>query len=72
MHPEGSPEEREPRLARRSPFAPEAKLCPRCLSPLTNVTGDLLGFIPAEYRCSKCSYQGPVYVVDDKASEETC
>jgi hypothetical protein len=63
---EGSPEEREPRLARRSPFAPEPKLCPRCLSPLSDVTGDLLGFIPSEYHCRKCGYQGPVYVVDDK------
>ena len=71
MHPEGAPEDREPRLARRSPFAPEAKLCPRCLSPLKNVTGDLLGFIPPEYHCDKCGYQGTVYVTGDKEARET-
>ena len=64
MHPESGPE-REPRLARRSPFVPEAKLCPRCLSPMNNTTGDLLGIVPAEYTCPKCGYRGPVFFVND-------
>ena len=66
MHPQGGPEEREPKLARRSPFAPEVKLCPKCLSPVKSVTRDLMGFVPTEYYCPKCGYSGMVYVVKDK------
>lgn len=66
MRPEGGHEEREPRLARRSPFVAESKLCPKCLSPVKALSGDLVGFAPSSYVCSKCGYSGPVYVVRDK------
>jgi transposase len=69
VRPEGGAEEREARLARRSPFAPESKLCPRCLSPLRSMNRDLIGFVPAEYYCPRCGYTGTVYVVRDKGSE---
>ncbi|MDG6988507.1 MAG: hypothetical protein JRN21_04190 [Nitrososphaerota archaeon] len=55
-------DEREPVLARRSPFSPATKLCPRCLSPLATSNKDLLGIIPAEYYCRKCKYSGSVYL----------
>ena len=66
MEDQGAPADKEPRLARRSPFAPEAKLCPKCLSPVRSLTNDLMGFVPAEYYCEKCGYSGMVYVVKDK------
>ena len=66
MHPQRDPDDREhdrePVLARRSPFAPEAKLCPRCLAPLTTTNKDLWGFVPAEYYCQQCGYSGPVFL----------
>ena len=67
VQPHNEPEEREPRLARRSPFAPAAKLCPRCLNPLTprNKLGGWL--IPQDYYCTKCGYSGTVFV--EKESE---
>ena len=62
MQPEGEPEDREPRLARRSPFAPVSKLCPRCLNPLTarNKLGGWL--VPQDYYCTKCGYSGTVFI----------
>ena len=63
---QGDTDKREPRLARRSPFSPEVKLCPKCLSPVKSVNKDLVGFVPAEYYCQKCGYSGMVYVVKDK------
>ena len=66
METEGGPDAREAKLARRSPFAPEVKLCPKCLSPVRSVNSDLIGFVPAEYYCQKCGYSGMVYVVKDK------
>jgi uncharacterized protein with PIN domain len=63
---QGEPGEREAKLARRSPFAPEPKLCPRCLSPVRAVNSDLVGFVPSEYYCPKCGYSGTVYVVKEK------
>jgi hypothetical protein len=63
---QGGAEDREPKLARRSPFVPEVKLCPKCLSPVRSVTSDLMGFVPPEYYCTKCGYSGMVYVVKDK------
>lgn len=63
---EGEPSEREPKLARRSPFVPEVKLCPKCLSPVRSMNSDLMGFVPSEYYCPKCGYSGMVYVVKDK------
>ena len=56
------PDDREPVLARRSPFAPAAKLCPKCLSPLVSYNKDMVGIIPAEYYCPKCGYSGSVYL----------
>ncbi len=62
MQPPGEPEEREPRLARRSPFAFSAKLCPSCLSPL-KVTNELSGWMtPLSFYCEKCGYSGTVFV----------
>ena len=51
-----------PRLARRSPLRPAAKLCPRCLSPLVprNKLGGWL--VPQDYYCNKCGYSGTVFV----------
>lgn len=66
MQPQAGSDEREPKLARRSPFAPEVKLCPKCLSPLKSVNRDLIGIVPAEYYCPRCGYSGMVYVVKDK------
>jgi phage-related protein len=65
----GEGADREPKLARRSPFAPAAKLCPKCLGPLRSMNKDLMGFIPAEYYCERCGYSGPVYFEKDKDAE---
>lgn len=65
----GGPDEREPKLARRSPFVPEAKLCPKCLKPLKVVNGDLMGFIPPSYYCPSCGYVGSVYLAKEPSSE---
>lgn len=62
---EGVPDEREPRLARRSPFAPVTKLCPRCLNPLKEVTRTLAGVVPLNYYCSNCGYTGSVFFEKD-------
>jgi hypothetical protein len=70
VDPQGEPEEREPKLARRSPFVAEVKLCPKCLTPVKSFTADLMGFVPAEYYCPKCGYSGMVYVVKDKDETE--
>ena len=66
VQPEDEPENREPRLARRSPFALAKKLCPKCLSPL-EVGGRLGGWlIPMSYYCPKCGYSGVVFVEPEK------
>ena len=62
MHPSEDREERGPRLARRSPFAPVTKLCPNCLSPLKVLNRGMTGWIPLEYYCAKCGYSGSVYL----------
>lgn len=67
MPAESGPGDRVPRLARRSPFAPATKLCPRCLSPLKTVLG-LPGMTPPSYLCPKCGYAGTVYL--ERESEE--
>ena len=62
---ESEPEDRAPRLARRSPFSPSAKLCPRCLTPLApiqNPIGELWGIMPTNYECPKCGYAGTVFL----------
>lgn len=62
MQPQGERKEKEPRLARRSPFAPVTKLCPRCLSPLRELNRVMTGWIPMDYYCSKCGYSGTVFI----------
>ena len=71
MHPQEAPGEREPRLARRSPFVPEAKLCPRCLKPLKVFNRDLMGFVPSEYSCPSCGYVGSVYLTKEPEGTDT-
>lgn len=67
MQPEDQRGEREPTLARRSPFAPATKLCPKCLSPIRG-TGGIGGWlVPMSYYCPKCGYSGTVFV--EKESE---
>ncbi len=61
MQPQGERGEREMRLARRSPFAPATKLCPRCLSPLKELNRAMTGWIPMDYYCAKCGYSGTVF-----------
>jgi hypothetical protein len=59
---QGDPGEREPRLARRSPFVLSTKLCPKCLAPLSSAN-ELGGWlVPMNYYCSKCGYSGTVYL----------
>lgn len=65
MGPGEEPDGGGPRLARRSPFAPEAKLCPRCLKQLKVVNRDLMGFVPPEYYCPSCGYSGVVYLSEE-------
>jgi uncharacterized protein with PIN domain len=69
MQDQGEPEEREPRLARRSPFSPVAKLCPKCLSPLNELNRAMAGWIPMEYYCPKCGYSGIVYIEKEPAPD---
>ena len=69
MQSQGGPDEREPKLARRSPFAPAAKLCPRCLSPLKELNRAMAGWIPMEYYCTNCGYSGMVYVEKEPDSD---
>ena len=70
MQPQDDPSEREPRLARRSPFEPARKLCPKCLSPLRG-TGGLGGWlIPMSYYCPKCGYSGTVFVEKEAGQEQ--
>ncbi|MDG6919988.1 MAG: hypothetical protein JRN59_00475 [Nitrososphaerota archaeon] len=70
MQPQREPDDREPVLARRSPFEPDIKLCPRCLTPLTQSNKDLWGFVPAEYLCPKCGYSGSVYLEKEPDAEK--
>jgi hypothetical protein len=69
VQPQGEPEEREPRLARRSPFALETKLCPKCLGPLKTQMG-LPGILPSSYYCPKCGYSGIVYIAKEPSSDK--
>ena len=63
-------EEKQPRLARRSPFVHVSKLCPRCLSPLS-AEGKLGGWlIPQTYYCAKCGYSGTVFLEKDPSDQE--
>lgn len=67
VQPQGEPEGKEPKLARRSPFVLATRLCPRCLNPLTprNELGGWL--VPQDYFCSKCGYSGTVFVEKESA-----
>ena len=69
MGPENEAGDREPRLARRSPFVLSTKLCPRCLAPLTprNKLGGWL--VPQDYYCEKCGYAGTVYLEKEPDTE---
>ena len=69
VQPETGPGDREPRLARRSPFALSVKLCPRCLNPLEAKMLSLAGYLPMEYQCPKCGYYGTMYLEKDPDSE---
>ena len=70
VHPEDEPPKREPRLARRSPFTPAQKLCPKCLAPLKG-SGGLGGWlIPMNYYCPRCGYSGTVFIEKDNEGDE--
>lgn len=71
MNPEPDPDDREPTLVRRSPFALSVKLCPRCLSPLTSMNKDLMGFVPQEYFCPKCGYSGSVFLEKEREPDKS-
>ncbi|HME18370.1 MAG TPA: hypothetical protein VKF15_01385 [Nitrososphaerales archaeon] len=65
MRPDTDSDEDLPGLTRKSPFAPTAKLCPRCLKPLQR--GSKLGgwLVPQDYVCPNCGYRGTVYLEKD-------
>ena len=70
MQPHDDLADRAPILARRSPFAPAKKLCPRCLSPL-QARGGLGGWlVPMSYYCQKCGYSGTVFLEQEESREE--
>jgi len=70
VRPQDQPEDAEPRLARRSPFALSRKLCPKCLSPLQGGGGLGGWLIPMNYYCTKCGYSGTVYVEQEQQPEK--
>jgi len=70
LQPEDDPSEREPKLARRSPFAPATKLCPKCLAPLKRLNGLGGWLIPQDYFCPKCGYTGTVFVEKESDSDK--
>lgn len=59
-----------PRLVRRNPSKPVAKLCPNCLARLTK--GSALGgwLVPQDYYCQKCGYKGYAYLEDRREEDE--
>jgi hypothetical protein len=59
-----------PRIVRRNPAKPVAKLCINCLSPLEK--GSQLGgwLVPQDYYCRKCGYKGYVYLEDRRTEDE--
>jgi len=59
-----------PRIVRRNPSKPVAKLCINCLSPLYR--GSELGgwLVPQDYYCKKCGYKGFVYLEDRRSEDE--
>jgi len=66
LQPQDEPGEREPRLARRSPFTPARKLCPKCLSPLQESGGIGGWLVPMSYYCPKCGYHGTMFLEQEK------
>lgn len=68
MQPADNLDEREPKLARRSPFALATKLCPRCLNPLEGRSKLGGWLIPQDYYCTKCGYSGSVFVEKEHES----
>ena len=70
VKPNDQPDNKQPRLARRSPFSPATKLCPKCLAPLKG-TGGIGGWlIPMNYYCPKCGYSGTVFIEKDSQTGE--
>lgn len=62
-------DERVPRVVRRNPTVPAAKLCPNCLSQLKRGSGLGGWLLPQDYYCPKCGYKGYAYLEsreDDK------
>jgi len=68
--PQDEPQDRQPTLARRSPFAPATKLCPKCLSPLQGGGGIGGWLIPMNYFCSRCGYSGTVFIEREPEKEK--
>jgi len=62
--------DRQPTLARRSPFVPARKLCPKCLSPLKGGGGLGGWLIPMSYYCEKCGYSGTVFIEQERQEEK--
>ena len=62
MKPTSESDEAVPKFVRRSPLAPAAKLCPRCLKPL--IARSKLGgwLVPQDYFCANCGYAGTAFV----------
>lgn len=59
----------KPRVARKSPLIPMAKLCPRCLKTLQK--GSKLGgwLVPQDYYCESCGYKGTVFLEQEVRPE---
>ncbi|MDA4126398.1 MAG: hypothetical protein OK452_04225 [Thaumarchaeota archaeon] len=68
VQPADNLDDREPKLARRSPFVLSTKLCPRCLSPLEGRSKLGGWLIPQDYYCIKCGYSGSVFVEKEHES----
>jgi len=68
VQPADNLDDREPKLARRSPFVLATKLCPRCLNPLEGRSKLGGWLIPQDYYCTKCGYSGSVFVEKEHES----
>ena len=70
VKPPDDQDEKQPTLARRSPFAPAKKLCPKCLAPLQGGGGLGGWLIPMNYYCKKCGYSGTVFIEQEQQPEK--
>jgi len=70
MKPMSEEDQGMPRVVRRNPSKPVAKLCINCLSPLEK--GTTLGgwLLPQDYYCKNCGYRGFVYLEDRRSEDE--